>query len=76
MPKASKSAIQPVEHILPEELSDQEETSWDQEVCFNPQPSTSTKMQVMPNMNMYMPFIEGPTMDWTVNDGLYNRFLK
>ena len=23
-----------------------------------------------------MPYIEGPAMDWTVNDGLYNRFLK
>ena len=27
-------------------------------------------------MNVYMPCIEGPVMDWTVNDGLYNRFLK
>ena len=25
---------------------------------------------------MYMPYIEGPCMDWTVNDGLYHRFLK
>ena len=23
-----------------------------------------------------MPNIEGPKMDWTVNDGLYHRFLK
>ena len=23
-----------------------------------------------------MPYIEGPKMEWTVNDGLYNRFLK
>ena len=23
-----------------------------------------------------MPYMEGPIMDWTVNDGLYNRFLK
>ena len=23
-----------------------------------------------------MPYIEGPMMDWTVNDGLYHRFLK
>ena len=23
-----------------------------------------------------MPYIEGPRMDWTVNDGLYHRFLK
>ena len=25
---------------------------------------------------MFMPYIEGPKMDWTVNDGLYHRFLK
>ena len=25
---------------------------------------------------MYMPYIEGPKMDWTVNDSLYHRFLK
>ena len=23
-----------------------------------------------------MPYIEGPCMDWTVNDNLYHRFLK
>ena len=60
--------------ILPEELSEQEETSSDQEVFFNPQPSTSKEAQVRPSM--YMPYIEGPTMDWTLNDRLYNRFLK
>ena len=25
---------------------------------------------------MYMSYIEGPKMDWTVNDGLYHKFLK
>ena len=60
--------------MLPEELSEQEKTSSDQKVFFNPQPSTSKKGQVMPSM--YMQYIEGPTIDWTVNDGLYNRFLK
>ena len=25
---------------------------------------------------MFMPYIEGLNMDWTVNDGLYYRFLK
>ena len=43
---------------------------------INPQPSTSNKVQEMPSMNMYMPYIEGPSMDWIVNDNLYNRFLK
>ena len=26
--------------------------------------------------NMFMLYIEGPHMDWTVNEGLYYRFLK
>ena len=25
---------------------------------------------------LFMPYIEGLKMDWTVNDGLYHRFLK
>ena len=25
---------------------------------------------------MFVPYIEGPNMDWTVNDGHYHRFLK
>ena len=54
----------------------QESSSDDPEVFFNPQPSTSHKMKEMPNMNMYMQYIEGSVMDWTVNDGLCNRFLK
>ena len=41
-----------------------------QGVSFHP----SRAQQVIPNM--FMPYIEGPKMDWTVNDGLYHRFLK
>ena len=26
--------------------------------------------------SMFMPYTEGPKMDWTVNDGLYHRYLK
>ena len=54
----------------------QDSSSDDPEIFFNPQHSTSHKVKEIPNMNMYMPYIEGPAMDWTVNDGLYNRFLK
>ena len=54
----------------------QDSSSEDPEIFFNPQPSTSHKVKEKPNMNVYMPYIEGPVMDWTVNDGLYNRFLK
>ena len=25
---------------------------------------------------IFMPYIEGPKMHWTMNDGLYSRFLK
>ena len=47
--------------------SDQE---LDPEVSFHPavhRPSTPT---------MFMPYTEGPKMNWTVDDGLYHRFLK
>ena len=46
-------------------------SSDDEVVLQNPQfkPSTS-QMQAM--QQMYMPNIEGPKMDWTVNDSLYN----
>ena len=29
-----------------------------------------------PVPNMFMPYIEGPKLDWTENDWLYQRFLK
>ena len=47
--------------------SDQEP---DQEIIFLPQ------RQPQPVPSMFMPYIEGPRMDWTVNDGLYHRFMK
>ena len=32
--------------------------------------------QLLPAAGIYMPYIEGPHMDWTVYDHLYHRFLK
>ena len=55
-----------------QETSEEESTSSDQEVFLNPQPSASAQV----TQSMYMPYIEEPQMDWMVNDGLYNRFLK
>ena len=60
------------------------ESSSDQEVEFNPKPTSSKKVHhsrkrpahITTQQQAYMPYIEGPAMDWTVNDGLYNRFLK
>ena len=78
MPKATKSFalgnnhLSQADEMAPssqEELSSSEQGP-DPEVSFHqfrpPQPVTS----------MFMPYIEGPKMDWTVNDGLYHRFLK
>ena len=78
MPKATKSSAWGSNQMpSPEELtpSSQEElSSSDQEpypeVIFQPH------RQPQPVPSMYMPYIEGPKMDWTVNDGLYHRFLK
>ena len=51
--------------------SDQEiDQEPDPEVSFHP----SRAQQAIPNM--FMPYIEGPKMDWTVNDALYHRVLK
>ena len=57
--------------------SDQDE---DLEVSFHPHhtPVPPTNPVVPPSIptGMYMPYIEGPQMDWTVNDDLYHCFLK
>ena len=84
MPKATKSPQHEqhtIEHVLPEETSEQDETSSEQEQeddelviqspQFKPTPSQTQVMQPI-----YMPYIEGPRMDWTVNDSLYHRLLK
>ena len=50
-------------------------SSDDEVVLQSPQfkPSTS---QTQAMQQMYMPYIEGAKMDWTVNDSLSHRFLK
>ena len=76
MPKSAKSvkaSTSTVEKIQEESNTNEESSSSDQkqdpEVFLQP-----SHAQVVPNM--FMPYIEGPKMDWTVNDGLYYRFLK
>ena len=88
MPKTTKSSAQGSRPVSPseedmsntqEELSSSEHEA-DPEVSFHPhqplQPSTSQVRQPQPTAGMYMPYIEGAHMDWTVNGGLYHRFLK
>ena len=78
MPKATKSSawgsnpMPPPEELTP---SSQEEPSSsnkepDPEITFQPH----RQPQSVPGM--FIPYIEGPKMDWTVNDGLNHRFLK
>ena len=88
MPKSTKTLTQgsrpgsPSEEDvtnIQEELSSSEHEE-DPEVSFHShqflQPSPSQASQPQPAAGMYMPYIEGPLMDWTVNDNLYHRFLK
>ena len=53
------------------------ESSSDEEIVLKrsqPKPSTSQGSEAI--LQVYMPYIEGPKMNWNVDDGLYNRFLK
>ena len=71
--KPAKASMSAVEKIQDECSTHEESSSSDQEqdpeVFIQP-----PKTQLLPNM--FMPYIEGPKMDWTVNDGLNHRFLK
>ena len=66
-----------------EDLDVTQESSSDQ-VVFNPKPSTSKKLhnsrsrsvQMPTQQQAYMPYIEGPKMNWCVDDVLYTRFIK
>ena len=78
MPKATKSSVQGNNQVpLPEEMvpSSQEELS-SSEQELDPQVSFHKVRPPQPVPSMYMPYIEGPKMDWTVNDGFYHMFLK
>ena len=79
MPKANKSSArveaqassqQDANEISQEELTSSAQET-DPEVTFN---APRQQPQVVPSM--FIPYKEGPKMDWTVNDGLYHRFLK
>ena len=81
MPKSKNSAKAQPSTLSAEEVEipnqQEESTNSDQEsdadVSFH-----TNKLQALPQFppNMFMPYIEGPCMDWTVNDGLCHRFLK
>ena len=71
--KPAKASTSVAEKIQDESSAHEESSSSDQEQdpeVFIQQ----SQAQLLPNM--FMSYIEGPMMDWTVNDGLYHRFLK
>ena len=79
MPKATRKSNH-VENTSENELQEDSnlshESSFDAEVLlqspqFNPSTSQTQAMQ-----QLYIPYIEGPKTDWTVNDSLYHIFLK
>ena len=78
MPKATMRSAQGNNQMpLPEETvpSSQEELSSSEQ---EPDPEVSFHQVRLPKPvpSMYMPYIEGPKMNWAVNDGLYHRYLQ
>ena len=75
MPKSSKSSSHMVEYNpSQDEASIHDESSSDQEIDQEVIVEQSHIQQAVPSM--FMPYIEGPKMDWGVKNGLYHRFLK
>ena len=75
MPKSNKISSHKMESISSQdESSAHDESSSDQEKGQEVILNQSYVQQVVPSM--FMPYIEGPRMDWTVNDSLYHMFLK
>ena len=80
MPRATKNSAHVMDTSVNQETSmiSQDSSSSDQEMevqspqCFPP--STSQPQSFV--QPMFMPYIKGPKMDWTVNDSLYHKFLK
>ena len=72
-PQPSTLPVQEVETPSQHEESTSSDQESDAEVSFHAfRPQAPSHFPP----NMFMPYIEGPLMDWTVNDGLYHRFLK
>ena len=81
MPKVKGSAKTHTSEIPDQEVdipsSHEESASSDHEseneISFHPSRPQATNPAIH---NMFMPYIEGPKLDWTVDDSLYHHFLK
>ena len=84
MPKPTQKSVHKSTTLPPEnsEVLDSQEESvssdqeQDEEVSFHPSLAYSAYPVSQVISSMYMPYIEGPRIDWTVNDGHYHTFLK
>ena len=86
MPKATHKSNKPV--FSEDETSYAQESDIEEMGIRSSQASTSgsqdsdsdqemiIKKPVQVPTSMYVPYIEGPKMNWTVDNGLYNRFVK
>ena len=82
MPKVTQMSAHEKHNLLNEESkvpsSPEETASSDKGMDQEPDPEVlfqlSRAQQVI--SSMFMPYIEGPKMEWTVYDALYQRFLK
>ena len=77
MPKATKKSTQG-QSPPPSDDHHSTDSGEASDSDHNPDPEVSICPVVPPNQvpAMYMPYIEGPKMNWMVDDGLYHRFLK
>ena len=74
MPKATRKSVRVTsENELQEDSNIAHKSSSEDEIELHAQPSTS---QIQVAQQAYMPYIEGPKMNWNVDDGLYKRFIK
>ena len=85
MPKATKKSVReqsppPSEDHSPPPSEDHNSTNSAEasDSDHHQDPDVSFCPMVPPNQvpAMFMPYIEGPKMNWTVDDCLYHRFLK
>ena len=79
--QSSRSPSPPAEEVIDfqDDLLNSEHEA-ELEVSFHPCHTSATLSHpvAQPTIatSMYMPYIEGPCMDWMVNNTLYHRFLK
>ena len=77
MPKATKKSVRE-QSLPPSDDHNPTDSVEDSDSDYNQDLDVSFLPMVPPNQvpTMFMPYIEGPKMNWTVDDGLYHRFLK